>query len=1207
MGEKTKNIKGLFTNTRTRLIIIITIVALVVAILFGVVRMQKHIMSGSDASVNTTPQGIQSIPGSLNPTQQYASLQNKQNISQAESALKSGGSAIPTLIRSQKFTKGVGFVGASSSGKGSLGFTSLAQEQNLGGAKSLWLAQLKKDNCSLQAIRKVGDEGASVTVLLQACTCQELKSAGYTLSELKGGCNCKALKAAGFNAMQFKKAGYSASDLRDCGFSACELKNAGFTAAQLKDAGFTDGELKGAGFTNGEINAASGVPDGITAADIRAAGCGADGLRKLRAEGVSAAAIRRISGCSAAQLKAAGYTAKELKAAGFTAAELKNAGFTAAQLKKAGFNAAQLRDAGFTPTELAQAGFTPSEIQAAENTLPPGITPADIKKAGCSIKALKEEKALGISASAIRKYAGCSASALKAAGYTDADLRRAGFTPAQIAAADMGLPPGFTPASLKKAGCSIAALKKEREAGVSAAAIKKYAGCSASQLLAAGYTPAELKAAGFTAKQIKAAEATLAGLPPGVTASDVEKAGCRADALSKLRQEGVSAATIMRLNGCSAKQLEAAGYTPAQIRAAEAALASDQPITDAEIQKAGCSPEGLKKLHAEGVSASRIRRLNGCTASQLKAAGYTAGELKKAGFTNAQLRAAGFTPAEISAADDGLPNGITEADVKKAGCNPAALRKLRLEGVTATAIRKLNGCSAAQLKAAGYSAADLLKAGFTPKQLEAAGFTPDQIRDAENLPTASLAGVKLTNCSVAALKKARADGISALTIRKTLGCSASQMKAAGFTAAELKAAGFTAAQLKAAGFTAAQLKAAGFTAKQLRDAGFTAAQLKAAGFSAKQLKDAGFTAAQLKAAGFSARQLKRAGFSADELEKAGFSPSQLRNAGFSKSAIGDTSVSSSLPGLGNATKPQTNNKVLDGIEAAAGKSTALKSDIQKSDEKLRKTLAAQQKRFSGQKYQQEIINAMNKMNGPANEALGEWKKAPSQAFTYIGVPKKQKKLGADGSVGGDGADSDTGAGGIKGKSHHVKPALVKAGDIMFAVLETSVNSDEPGPVLATMVSGMFSGAKLIGSFSLPGQGERLVLTFNRMSVPGAPATTSITTVAIDPNTARTALSSRTNNHYLLRYGSLFASSFLEGFGQAFQSAGTTITVGGTSSDISVQQGIGRSVLENAVIGLADVGKRWGQQADKIFNRPPTVQLFSGTSLGILFTQDLNSI
>ena len=187
--------------------------------------------------------------------------------------------------------------------------------------------------------------------------------------------------------------------------------------------------------------------------------------------------------------------------------------------------------------------------------------------------------------------------------------------------------------------------------------------------------------------------------------------------------------------------------------------------------------------------------------------------------------------------------------------------------------------------------------------------------------------------------------------------------------------------------------------------------------------------------------------------------------------------------------------------------------------------------------------------------------------------------------------------------------LLKSGDVLFAVLDTSVNSDEPGPILATIVSGKLNGSKLIGSFTLPTNSDKIVINFNTMSVPGAPKTTSINAYAIDPNTARTALATKANHHYLLRYGSLFASTFVEGFGNAVQSANTTITIGGVGgvANTSIQNGVGRTTLQNAVIGLATLGKAWGQVAQQQFNTPTTVQLCSGTGIGVLFTQDLASL
>ncbi|ANH11905.1 TPA: type IVB secretion system protein DotG/IcmE [Legionella pneumophila] len=1048
MASKKENLKSLFSNTRTRVIIIFTAALLIIAVVIGFFKIRSATTSSiAAAEVSTVPGGIQSIPGVLDPTAQYAKLQEEQNITQAQVAEKTGGSAIPTIIRTQALGEGVGVIGSQSG----VGFAALAQEELGGPQRSLWIQELQDGGCSKSVITKVVNQGAQLTDLKAACSCVQLKDSGYGLQELEQVCECKELKAAGYNARQLKEAGYSAGRLRNCGFDACELRNAGFTAQEMKDGGFSDGELKGAGFSDAEIAKASGLPDGITADDVRKAGCGAAALAKLRQAGVSASAIRKISGCTAEQLKAAGYTAKELKDAGFSAADLKRAGFSAAELKDAGFTARDLLNAGFTPADLAKAGFSNAQIKAAQAELPPGISPQDVKNAGCDVEALKKEREAGVSATLIRQYAGCSAQALKAAGFSDADLASAGFTPAQISAATP-----LSDAEIKAAGCDPDKLKKLFSAGVSAKRIKELNGCSAEALKAAGYDAQSLLAAGFTPQELLAA-------------------------------------------GFTPKQLEDAGLNPASI------------IADGRV--ADCSVESLKKARAAGVSALTIKQTLGCSAAALKAAGYTAKELKDAGFT------------------------------------------------------------AAELKAAGFSAKDLKDAGFTAKELRDAGFSAQELKDV---------------------------GFSAKDL-KDAGFSAAELKAAGFTAAQLKAAGFSAKDLKDAGFSAAELKAAGFSAKELKDAGFSASDLKNAGFSAKELKDAGFSASDLKNAGFSASELKNAGYSADELKKAGYTSAELRNAGFSPQE-------SAVAGLQGPDLQQFDSSItgIPSIPGATPRPTT--SDAASSAEQLQAILQKQNEQLAEQKYQQEIQQRTSDMLTAATQLVQDWKKVETQVYTE--GTEETKTSGGESSVPGAGTVAGANNQPVEqGASGAQNQAIIKTGDIMFAVLDTAVNSDEPGPILATIVTGKLKGSKLIGSFNLPSNADKMVITFNTMSIPGAEKTISISAYAIDPNTARTALASRTNHHYLMRYGSLFASSFLQGFGNAFQSANTTITIGGTGggNNITVANGVGRSTLENAVIGLATVGKAWSQQAQQLFNTPTTVEVYSGTGLGILFTQDVTTI
>ena len=70
-----------------------------------------------------------------------------------------------------------------------------------------------------------------------------------------------------------------------------------------------------------------------------------------------------------------------------------------------------------------------------------------------------------------------------------------------------------------------------------------------------------------------------------------------------------------------------------------------------------------------------------------------------------------------------------------------------------------------------------------------------------------------------------------------------------------------------------------------------------------------------------------------------------------------------------------------------------------------------------------------------------------------------------------------------------------------------------------------------------------------------------------------------------------------------------MTIGGTGggNNVTIQNGIGRSTLENAVIGLSTVGKSWGQATQQLFSTPTTVEVYAGTGVGVLFTQDVTNI
>lgn len=245
MAKAKGNISNLFADSRSRIILILFLAFALSGLVIGMMKLfgsdSIDVGDGGGSSLSSAP-AIESIPGSVNPTEQYAKLQEQENLEKAEKTIRTGGSAIPTIIRTEKFGEGNAPIGVE--GEAGVGFSTLALGGITGNQKS-WLDDLKASQCAKQSVDFALSQGAQTRQLLEACSCIQLKAHGFKLEQLLDGCKCKSLREAGYTAKELKEiGGFNARQLKLCGFSACALRAAGFTAAQLKAAGFTDGELR---------------------------------------------------------------------------------------------------------------------------------------------------------------------------------------------------------------------------------------------------------------------------------------------------------------------------------------------------------------------------------------------------------------------------------------------------------------------------------------------------------------------------------------------------------------------------------------------------------------------------------------------------------------------------------------------------------------------------------------------------------------------------------------------------------------------------------------------------------------------------------------------------------------------------------------------------------------------------------------------------
>lgn len=175
---------------------------------------------------------------------------------------------------------------------------------------------------------------------------------------------------------------------------------------------------------------------------------------------------------------------------------------------------------------------------------------------------------------------------------------------------------------------------------------------------------------------------------------------------------------------------------------------------------------------------------------------------------------------------------------------------------------------------------------------------------------------------------------------------------------------------------------------------------------------------------------------------------------------------------------------------------------------------------------------------------------------------------------------------------------IRPGDQMYAAMDIKLNSDAPGPVAAEVIAGENRGAKLLGSFDR--QRESLVVKFSQFVPADEGDPVSIEAYAVSPETESTAVASHVNNHTLSRWGGLIAARFAEGYGDALRRDGSTVATNiGTGGASAIIQNANQDAGKNALQALGSVGQAVGDQLEKNFDRPPTVTLAAGETIGVL--------
>ncbi len=177
--------------------------------------------------------------------------------------------------------------------------------------------------------------------------------------------------------------------------------------------------------------------------------------------------------------------------------------------------------------------------------------------------------------------------------------------------------------------------------------------------------------------------------------------------------------------------------------------------------------------------------------------------------------------------------------------------------------------------------------------------------------------------------------------------------------------------------------------------------------------------------------------------------------------------------------------------------------------------------------------------------------------------------------------------------------LVPAGTIAYAQLMMEANSDAPGPILAEVMSGPFTGARAIGTFEVTR--EYLILHFTKLSYHKKDY--QIDALAIDPNTTLGALVTEKDNRYFTRVILPSAAAFLEGFGSAIGSSPTTIV--NSNGDAIVLQSTRQGVKEGIYRGISESANTVGGfLRDEAAATKPLIRVATGTPMGLFFVNSM---
>lgn len=198
------------------------------------------------------------------------------------------------------------------------------------------------------------------------------------------------------------------------------------------------------------------------------------------------------------------------------------------------------------------------------------------------------------------------------------------------------------------------------------------------------------------------------------------------------------------------------------------------------------------------------------------------------------------------------------------------------------------------------------------------------------------------------------------------------------------------------------------------------------------------------------------------------------------------------------------------------------------------------------------------------------------------------------------------AGGLSGTNASGMPlgdvdkVIVSAGSIVYGQLMNQLNSDLPGPVLVSLLSGPFAGGRAIGQLEV--KSEYIILTFSKVIKDGV--VYQVQGVALDEETTLTGHRTDIDRHYFTRIILPAAAEFIKGYAGAAAETATSTTT--TSGGGVAQDNPAPDAREQVFAGVEEGADQLSGILEDNAERPVTIHLDKGTTLGILFIDSVTT-